>query len=236
MRQLQAESNQNVVFALDVGRGMRGESGGLTAIDHAINAALLTAEVALRAGDKAGLLAFDTAPRGFVAPTGGASGARKLTRAAFALEAGLAATDYGAAMAFLRNQVRARSLFVVFTNLLEPRSAADLAASLEGLAPRHVPLCVLLRDTDVEALATAPVRGTGDLYVRAAAADKAWLGLARRPGRETSPVQASTSSCSTSLPRGTRPSPRQTLPRRQGATPSLTERAAAVELISTAVR
>jgi uncharacterized protein (DUF58 family) len=74
-------------------------------------------------------------------------------------------------MAFLRNHVRARSLFVVFTNLLEPRSADDLAASLRGLAPKHVPLCVLLRDTDVEALATAPVRGKGDLYVRAAAAE-----------------------------------------------------------------
>jgi uncharacterized protein (DUF58 family) len=171
VRQLQAESNQNVVFALDVGRGMRGESRGLTAIDHAINAALLTAEVALRAGDKAGLLVFDSVPRGFVPPAGGASGARKLTRAAFALEASLAATDYTAAMAFLRNQVRARSLFVVFTNLLDPRSADDLVASLRGLTPRHVPLCVLLRDTDVEALASAPVRGKGDLYVRAAAAE-----------------------------------------------------------------
>ncbi|HEY4016165.1 MAG TPA: DUF58 domain-containing protein [Polyangiaceae bacterium] len=171
VRQLQAESNQNVVFALDVGRGMRGESSGLTAIDHAINAALLTAEVALRAGDKAGLLVFDAAPRGFVPPAAGTSGAQKLTRAVFGLEASLAATDYVAAMAFLRNHVRARSLFVVFTNLLEPRSADDLAASLRGLAPKHVPLCVLLRDTDVEALATAPVRGKGDLYVRAAAAE-----------------------------------------------------------------
>ena len=63
MRQFQAESNQNVVFALDVGRGMRGESGGLTDVDHALNAALLAADVALRGGDKAGLMAFDDAPR-----------------------------------------------------------------------------------------------------------------------------------------------------------------------------
>jgi uncharacterized protein (DUF58 family) len=171
VRQLQAESNQNVVFALDVGRGMRGESAGLTAVDHAINAALLTAEVALRAGDKAGLLAFDQAPRGFVLPAAGASTARKLTRAAHALEASLAATDYRAAMAFLRAQVRARSLFIVFTNLLDPRSAEELAASMRGLMPRHVPLCVLLRDTDVEALATGPASQRGDLYVRAAAAE-----------------------------------------------------------------
>lgn len=172
VRQHQAESNQSVVFALDVGRSMRGETGGLTAIDHALNAALLTADVALRGGDRAGLMVFDDTPRKFVPPTGGHAGARKLIRAAYALEASLAATDYSAAMAFLRTQVRARALFVVFTNLLEPRSAKELAASMKGLLPRHLPLCVLLRDTDVEALATAP---SADLYVRAAAAETlAW--------------------------------------------------------------
>jgi uncharacterized protein (DUF58 family) len=175
VRQFQAESNQNVVFAIDVGRGMRGETGGLTAIDHALNAALLAADVALRGGDKAGLLAFDESPRRFVAPAGGRGGARKLTRAAYALEAGLAATDYRAAVSFLRTQVRVRSLFIFFTNLLDPRSAKELASAMKALLPRHLPLCVLLADTDVETLATAPSATVEDLYVRAAAAETlAW--------------------------------------------------------------
>lgn len=175
VRQFQAESNQNVVFAIDVGRGMRGETGGLTAIDHALNAALLAADVALRGGDKAGLLAFDETPRTFVPPMGGRAGGRRLTRAAYALEAGLAATDYHAAMTFLRTQVRVRSLFIVFTNLLDPRSAKELASAVKALMPRHLPLCVLLRDTDVETLATAPSATAEDLYVRAAAAETlAW--------------------------------------------------------------
>ena len=182
VRQFQAESNQNVVFALDVGRSMRGESGGLTSIDHTLNAALLAADVALRGGDKAGLMTFDDAPRAFLRPTGGRTGARKLTRAVYALEAGMAATDYRAAMAFLQSQVRARSLLVVFTNLLDPRGAKELASSMRSLLPRHLPLCVLMRDTDVEALATEGVRGEVDLYVRAAAAETlAWRdGLVRQ--------------------------------------------------------
>jgi uncharacterized protein (DUF58 family) len=175
VRQFQAESNQNVVFALDVGRSMRGDTGGLTAVDHMLNAALLTADVALRGGDRAGLMVFDETPRRFMPPTGGRAGGRKLTRAVYDLEAGLGATDYGAAMAFLRGQVRVRSLFIVFTNLLDPRSARELATAVKGLLPRHLPLCVLLRDTDVETLATAPVAGVEDLYVRAAAAESlAW--------------------------------------------------------------
>jgi uncharacterized protein (DUF58 family) len=175
VRQYQAESNQNVVFAIDVGRGMRGESGGITSIDHALGAALLTADVALRGGDKAGLFTFDDMPRSFVRPAGGRSGGRKLTRAAYALDAGLAATDYRAAMVFLKTQVKARSLFVIFTNLLDPRSAKDLAAAVKSLVPRHLPLCVLMRDMEVESLAIAPVRGEDDLLVRAAAGETiAW--------------------------------------------------------------
>lgn len=186
-RQYQAESNQNVVFALDIGRGMRGESGGprdnharaptasrgLTSIDRALAAALLTADVALRGGDRAGLLTFDDRPRSFLHPTGGRSGARKLTRAVYALDAGLAATDYRSAMVFLKTQVKARSLFVVFTNLLDPRGAKDLAAAVRSLLPRHLPLCVLMRDVEIEELAVSKPRDEADVFVRAAAAE--WI-------------------------------------------------------------
>lgn len=174
-RQYQAESNQNVVFALDIGRGMRGESSGLTSVDHALAAALLTADVALRGGDRAGLLTFDDRPRSFLRPTGGRSGGRKLTRAVYALDAGMAATDYRSAMVFLKTQVKARSLFVIFTNLLDPRSAKDLATAVRSLMPRHLPLCVLMRDVEVEALALAKTEEEGDVLVRAAAAESiAW--------------------------------------------------------------
>lgn len=171
VRQFQAESDQSVVFALDVGRSMRGEWRGLSGVDHALNAALLVADVAIRAGDKAGLLVFDDVPRAFLPPSGGRSGARKLTRAAYALEPGLAATDYRAATTFLQARIKARALVVVFTNLLEPRAATELASALRSLQPRHLPLCVLLRDEDLEALALAEVDSRGALFARAAAGE-----------------------------------------------------------------
>jgi len=173
VRQYQAEADQNVVFAIDIGRAMRGraEGDGIGIVDHAINAALLAADVAARTGDKAGLVVFDDAPRTWLPPTGGRGGSRKLTRAVYALDAGLAATDYRAAFGFLRAQVKSRSLVIVFTNVLEPRSAKDLASAVRTLMPRHLPLCVLMRDPDIEALAVANVAREDDLYVRAAAAD-----------------------------------------------------------------
>jgi uncharacterized protein (DUF58 family) len=120
-------------------------------------------------------MTFDDAPRAFLQPTGGRAGGRRLTRAAYALEAGFAASDYRVAMTYLQTRVRARSLLVIFTNLLDARSAKELSSSVRALLPRHLPLCVMMRDTDVEALAVAPARGTVDTYVRAAAAETlAW--------------------------------------------------------------
>ncbi len=171
VRRYQAESDQNVVFAIDIGRSMRGDSGGLTQVDHALNAALLAADVALRGGDKAGILTFDSEPRTWLRPTGGRAGGHKLTRAVYALEAGLQATDFRAGMAFLQAQMRARSLLILFTSLIDARSAKELRSAMRSLLPRHLPLCVLMRDTDVEALATTCPSDTLDLYVRAAAAE-----------------------------------------------------------------
>lgn len=222
VRQYQAESNQSIVMALDVGRAMRGDFEsrpsdrsrstpprafesrpaslrpleartnsvrgpsaepleGLSLLDCALNAALLTADVALRAGDKAGVLVFDDIPRLFIPPAAGPGAGRRLARALRDVEAGLAATDYAAAIAFMRTQVRARSLLVVFTQLLDARSSKELAASVKSLLPQHLPLCVLLRDTDVEMLVSEPAQGAEDLYVRAAAAEAlAWRdGLVR---------------------------------------------------------
>jgi uncharacterized protein (DUF58 family) len=191
VRQFQAESNQNVVFLLDIGRGMRGqaaraeehaakaaagdgvigENAPLGSIDNAMNAALLAADVALRAGDKAGLLVFDDAPRTWLPPIGGRAGARKITRAVYALDAGLGATDYRAAIGFLRTQIKARSLVILLTNVLEHRGSRELAGAVRSLMPRHLPLCVFMRDLDLEALVDAPASREDDLYVRAAAAE-----------------------------------------------------------------
>jgi uncharacterized protein (DUF58 family) len=60
---------------------------------------------------------------------------------------------------------------VIFTNLLDQRSAKELSSSVRSLLPRHLPLCVMMKDMDVESLATLPAIAVGDLYTRAAAGE-----------------------------------------------------------------
>ena len=71
-RAFQLNQSQRIIFMIDCGRLMSGNTGdGLSPLDHAFNAMLLLAHVALIRGDQVGLLAFSDRIRAYVAPGGG---------------------------------------------------------------------------------------------------------------------------------------------------------------------
>jgi uncharacterized protein (DUF58 family) len=170
VRQFQTESNQNVVFAVDLGRTMREQHRGYAALDWALNAALLSADVALRGGDRAGLLTFNDEPRRFIKPMAGKRGAASLIRAVYDLDATLGSTDYPAAMSFLKSKLKARSLIIIMTRVLEPRAARELANAVRLLLPVHLPLCLFFRERSLHQMAADPAQQESP-YARAAAAE-----------------------------------------------------------------
>jgi uncharacterized protein (DUF58 family) len=170
-REFGQESNQNLIFLLDSGRMMSARSGGLRAFDHALNAAVLLGQVALTHGDRVGLLAFDREVRVWLPPRGGARSGNRLIRATYDLHPTLDEPDHALAFRWLNQHVRRRSLVVVLTAVVDSVNG-ELASSLvRALGSRHLPLCVWMRDTDVDALITAEPRDARSGYVRAAAAE-----------------------------------------------------------------
>lgn len=165
-REYGQESNQNVIFLLDAGRMMSAPMGTLTAFDHALNAALLLGQTALRKGDRVGLLAFDDAVRAWVTPKGGRTSSRRLIQATYDLEPSLREPDHAVAFRHLAIQVRRRSLVVVFVSIVDRASARGLVTMVRGLARRHVPLVVWMRDPELDQLLDE-----GDLFEAAATAE-----------------------------------------------------------------
>lgn len=167
-RQFQLERNQSIVFALDCGRLMTAHVAELPLFDHALNSALMLGHVALKSGDHVGLLAFSDRVERFVAPTSGADTARRMLRATFDLHAGMTESNVQAAFVRVGAQLRKRSLLVILTQVIDDVAAGELVRTVRSLHPRHLPLCVLFRDPDLERLAVDP---GGDPYVAAAAAE-----------------------------------------------------------------
>jgi len=186
-REYGQESNQNLIFMLDCGRMMSARSGSLTTFDHALNAALMMGQVALRHGDRVGLLAFDRRVRAWLSPRGGARSGSRLIRGTYDLFPSLHEPDYALAFRHLAQRVRRRSLVVLMTAVVDEPNATLAKALVGGLAGRHLPLCVWMRDPDLDYLVNRPATRPVHHYTRGAAAElTAWretsLAALRRRG------------------------------------------------------
>ncbi|WP_165231575.1 DUF58 domain-containing protein [Aquisphaera insulae] len=176
VRAHQQDQSQRVIFLVDCGRMMAGDTGGgLSPLDHALNAMLLLAHVALLRNDQVGLMAYSDRTLAYVPPTGGSRRLRRLVHAVHNLFPEPVESGHGRALMELETRCRKRSLVILLTNLFDEVSAGILAEHLRNLTGRHLPLGVFLRDHDLFAMADAaaeadPAGGPG-LFAGAAAAD-----------------------------------------------------------------
>ena len=174
-REYQQERNQSVLCMLDCGRLMTAETSGLSQLDHALNAVLMLAHVATRAGDRVGLLAFDARVRAFLPPQGGRQAAQRVVAASYDIHAQIVETDFEAAYRYLSQRLRKRSLVVLFTEVIDEVSAKSVVSTVRSLGPRHLALCVLFRNETLDAMVEPPSTASAikapELYQRAAAAE-----------------------------------------------------------------
>jgi uncharacterized protein (DUF58 family) len=169
-RVLDQEQSQTVVVALDAGRMMATQLDALSKLDHAINAALLLTYVALRSGDKVGLVVFAHDVLDFVPPRRGPTQYRRVLEVLTGVEANSTYVDFRRFAEFVRVRLPRRALLVMFSDLLDESQAMPLADSAPLLRQRHLPLCVSMNDPVAEGLAFASVESGDDAYRRAAAA------------------------------------------------------------------
>ena len=170
VRQHQPERNQQVILLLDCGRHMAGEVDGRRKLDHAVDATLRLAKVALDQGDLVGVLAFGRDVKRWLPPRKGAEQLRSIAQALYQVEAVLEESNYGAAMdqAFARGS--RRSLVIVLTDLVDQETAASLLLRTRRLVPRHLPMIVSLQDEAVHRVATEVPTTATAAYERVVAA------------------------------------------------------------------
>jgi uncharacterized protein (DUF58 family) len=167
--ELAPERDQPVIACIDHGRLMGVGAGALTKLDHAINAALLLLHVALRTGDRAGLVAFADRVTTTVAARGGAAQLRRLLDALGPVRAGEIESDYTVSLTQVRSGQRRRALVAIFTDVVDSAQVGELVTQCALLSRRHLPLVISVRDPAVEDAATARPRSAAAAYSRAVA-------------------------------------------------------------------
>ncbi len=142
-REYQEERDQQVVFLLDCGRRMRARDGAISHFDHALNALLISAFVALRQGDSVGLLSFAGASR-WVAPVKGRQQIGHLLEQIYDLDSAPVTSDFlDVAQQLMTRQPR-RSLIILISSL-EPQDSDDLAKAARLLSRHHLVMVASMR-------------------------------------------------------------------------------------------
>ncbi|MFJ2730768.1 DUF58 domain-containing protein [Streptomyces collinus] len=171
VRTWRPERDRHILLVLDTGRTSAGRVGDVPRLDASLDAALLLAALASRAGDRVDLLAYDRRVRALVQGRSAGDVLPSLVNAMATLEPELVETDArGLTATALRTAPRS-SLIVLLTTLDAAPVEQGLLPVLPQLTQRHTVLVASVADPHVERLAQA--RGTVDAAYEAAAAAQA---------------------------------------------------------------
>lgn len=170
-RVMESERSQTVLIGVDAGRSMAAEVDGLTKLDHAVNAALFLAFVAVRNGDRVGLVVFADGVKVWLPPAAGRAQYRKIVDALYNARPHLTYVDYLALFKELNLRLSKRSLLCVFTDFIDEDQATTMVDPLRRLAKRHVPLCLSVKDAALARLLTTEPPDAEVAYQHAVASE-----------------------------------------------------------------
>jgi uncharacterized protein (DUF58 family) len=159
-KEVRAERNHQIAFAIDSGRSMCEPIAGAPRVDWSINAALLLTYVGLKLGDRVGFFSFDAQPR---LSTGFASGTRAFPHIMMqtaAIDYSTEETNYTLGLATLSEKLQRRSMIIIFTDFTDPISAELMLENVTRLTRKHLVVFVTFPDQELETMRDAlPLSG-----------------------------------------------------------------------------
>jgi uncharacterized protein (DUF58 family) len=168
VRTWQPERDRRLVLVLDTSRTAAGRVGDTPRLDAAMDAALLLAALAARAGDRVDLLAGDRRLRARVTGAGRTTVLGDLVTAMAPLEPALVEADWSMLAAEIGALSRRRSLVVLLTPLEPAAVEESLLPTLAALTRHHRVVLASVADPALAAM-TADVSSARRVYDAAAA-------------------------------------------------------------------
>ncbi len=170
VRSYRQEENQNIIIMLDCGRMMTSVEDDLSLLDHSINASLLMSHIALKQGDRVGMLAFASNLMAQVPVKGGMNHLKHLIHASYDLFPRHEETHFDQAFLKVAGTFKKRALLILITHILDEVNADRVSTHLTQLTGKHLPLCVSYEDPALQQVISQPVDTEKSFYELAAAA------------------------------------------------------------------
>lgn len=162
-KEFRTERNHNIVFALDSGHLMCEPIDGVTKLDRALNASLIMSYVCLKIGDRVGYYGFDEKPYFYTPPVAGVRSFGHLQNLTANIDYSLSETNFTLGLSQLSQNLKRRSLIVVFTDFVDSTNAELMVENIGRLIRRHIVIFVAYRDEAIERMIQKEPETTGDV-------------------------------------------------------------------------
>ncbi len=169
VNQYQEEKSQSMYCIIDKSRSMQMEYDGLTMLDHSINSALVLSNIALKKGDKAGLITYSNKIGVQLPAERSGSQMRRIQEALYNQKTLYMEGDFNLLYQSVRKTVRSRSLLVLFTNFETEFSMRRAIPMLRRLNQKHVLVVVFFENHGLQDLAFSKPNNMFEVYQSAVA-------------------------------------------------------------------
>lgn len=169
VNQYQEEKSQNIYCIIDKSRNMLMEFNELSMLDYSINSSLVFSNIALRKGDKAGLITYSDKIGTMLAAERSGGQMRRIQEALYNQKTQYKESNFELLYQSIRRTVRSRSLLVLFTNFETEFAMRRAMPYLRKLNQKHVLMVVFFQNSELQELAFQPSKTIHEVYQSAVA-------------------------------------------------------------------
>lgn len=160
------ERSQQIYCLINKGRVMKMPFGGLTLLDHAINASLVLCNVALVKQDKAGLITFAENLDTFVQADKKTTQMNLVLETLYRQQTRFMEPDFEKLFSVIRNRITNRSLLILFTNFESLESLQREMTALKKIARYHLLLVVFFENTELKSIIEKKASKMEEIYIK----------------------------------------------------------------------
>lgn len=162
----QEERSQQVVSLIDKGRLMHMPFEGLSLLDWAINASLAISNIAIKKGDKAGLITFQHKINLVLPPSRRGGQMNAILEALYNQKTAYKEADFSRLYLGVRKQLPQRSLLLLFTNFESLQGMRRQLPHLRQLSKQHLLVVIFFENTELTKLLQEPAQKLEEVYTK----------------------------------------------------------------------
>lgn len=164
VNQFQDEKSQRVYSVIDKGRVMKMPFEEMTLLDYAINAALVISNIAIKKGDKAGLVTFNKKISTVLPANDVGMQMRRIQEALYNEKTSFMETDFEKLYSLFSTKLSTRSLIILYTNFETISGLKRQLPFLRKLAKKHVLVVIFFQNTELKEMLNDKAKNLVGVY------------------------------------------------------------------------